>query len=348
MNRRSWLSLALATGLALPALTGCTNTLDDEYRAAVPAQSAVTIPVPGSAKAGTSSSGIGSTSQALLGATSEYYETTLAYSTVVNGSAIALLGIIKAVTAQPSTSSTATTRTWGPGAPGGLDPLAYRLVVTKVATGQFTFSLDARPKASTADADFLPILDGGITKGTAVDTGNGTMTLHFDNTRKLRPDACEVGAIEFVFDNTIASPTLDVSFSKFANDNATNPTCKTDMPTDATYHFSQDAAGNGNFVFAIAGDVDKHKDEMPAKLEELTIRSRWNASGAGRSDVRVSGGDVPGDLMSAGISMMDVTASQCWDTSFATVYETSAPAQLNIVPTDGDPTKCAFTSAQLP
>ena len=43
-----------------------------------------------------------------------------------------------------------------------------------------------------------------------------------------------------------------------------------------------------------------------------------------------------------------VTLSQCWDSSFKTGYETSAPPEVKLVATAGDANKCTFTSAMLP
>ena len=48
-------------------------------------------------------------------------------------------------------------------------------------------------------------------------------------------------------------------------------------------------------------------------LENLVLRSRWEPTGAGRSDARISGGDL---------GAADAQASQCWDTLFREVYYT--------------------------
>jgi hypothetical protein len=51
--------------------------------------------------------------------------------------------------------------------------------------------------------------------------------------------------------------------------------------------------------------------------------------------------------MTAGLGS-SVTASECWDTSFHIVYQTSAPEVANIVPTMGNESACAFSTAALP
>jgi hypothetical protein len=337
------LPLLLAAGVGAGCIPDST-----EYSEATPTAKQVTIPVPGAnGTTSAASNGLGSSSYALLGAPSEYYAFTYTVSVGVNTGTIALIDMVKAIVEQKPTSATATSRTWGPYTPGGLDPLTYRMLVTKVAPGQFTFSLDARLKSSTSDADYQAFLDGMMTKGSAPDTGQGTMTLHFDNRRTLVPSACEEGSIAFAFDNTGSPATNNVMFAQFANNNPANPACKSDTPTDATYKFDQDSTGAGDFVFAFAANVNKPSENKPA-LENVSIRSRWQASGAGRSDFQISGGDVAVDLMALNITPDYVTASQCWGAAFTTVYETSSPAQLNLVATDGDATQCAFTSAMLP
>src|SRR5207244_13436147 len=101
-------------------------------------------------------------------------------STDINLHALGTLALLHAIVEQHPTSRTATSRTWGPWTPGGLDPLTYRAVVERAGAGAYTYSIDARPRASTADQDFLPLLDGKITRGALARTGKGDLTLHFD------------------------------------------------------------------------------------------------------------------------------------------------------------------------
>jgi hypothetical protein len=57
-------------------------------------------------------------------------------------------------------------------------------------------------------------------------------------------------------------------------------------------------------------DID---DSKMAKLEDVTVNSRWNASGAGRADITISGGDLPA-------STPEVDAEECWGTDFTQSY----------------------------
>jgi hypothetical protein len=327
--------------LALSAGAACVD-MDAEYRNALPKNQQVTIQLPGSASQG-AAAGAGQASSALLGDTSEFYLATVGITGVVNGSAIILLGVLDGITEHPATSATSNSRTWGPYAPGGLDPLSYRLLVTKASADMFTFALDARPRTSASDADWLALLDGQIVPGKLDDTGKGTMTLHLDNLRALRPESCLQGDIVYAFDNTAEPIALDVMFDHVANNNPNVRSCNQDAPRDATYHYLRQADGAGDFVFDLPMNVDSG-----SALEDVSIRSRWQASGSGRSDVRVSGGDIPADLAAAGMSGQLVQISECWDPSFKETFEDSTPEQLGLRKTQGSPASCVYTSAMLP
>ena len=126
-------------------------------------------------------------------------------------------------------------------------------------------------------------------------------------------------------------------------DNAGNILCKKDMPIDATYHFTQGHDGAGDFAYTANSNI--HKPEMNKPLlEYVVVRSRWKADGTGRSDARISGGEVTSDLLAAHASQTSVTASQCWDATFNTRFETSTPQELKLIVTAGDESKCAFTA----
>ena len=346
--RTSTLRALSASLLAGAALSGCA-ALDDEYRQAIPTSQQVTIAVPqaGGGAGKSSVGGVGELGQALVGSPSEYYLFTWTVSTAVNTSALALLALLHGIVEQHPTSQTANSRTWGPHPPGGLDPLTYRAVVTREAPGQYAFSIDARLRTSNDEADFQPLLDGGITLGSSPQTGKGHMTLHFDHARLLKPLACEQGTVSHVFDNTQPVATLDVAFDKFANANPRGIGCLGETPHDATYHYDRSGDGSGNFTFALATNVHKLGENKPA-LEDVSIRSRWLASGAGRADVKIAGGEVKTDLEALKLGQTSVIVSQCWDTGFVTAYETSTPEAIQLVKTAGDDKACAFPVMQLP
>ncbi len=337
MLMQRWFSSLVAPVVAF-GLVAC--HADGEYSSALPSSSEVTLTVPSSAGTRSQSGdGIGTTTAALLGATSELYQITWGVSATVNTATVGLVDLLRLVTLFPSTTATINSRTWGPHTPGGLDPLTYRLVVVKLADGHFSYSLDARLRASTSATDFVSFIDGDVTRA-RIGQGHGTMTLHFDNRRRLLPDSCEDGLITAAFSNdTAAGFTNYVTLSAFANANPRNLLCHTDKAVDETYHFAQDQAGRGNFRFVVDADFNQPGENKPAK-EHLDVQSIWTASGAGRSSVTVTGGDVAIDLAAASLSTT-LVATQCWGTSFQTVYQTSSP--LDIMATQGSLGDCIST-----
>ena len=85
-------------------------------------------------------------------------------------------------------------------------------------------------------------------------------------------------------------------------------------------------------TFAVQASMDANA----AVQEDFVVRSRWLPTGAGRSDARLSGGDLGS---AQGI------ASECWDTSFDEVFYTD---NVNYLPTEGSAASCAFTDVDLP
>lgn len=71
-------------------------------------------------------------------------------------------------------------------------------------------------------------------------------------------------------------------------------------------------------------------------LETLTLRSRWLGTGAGRTDARITGGDL---------GSVQVTASECWSTAFGRVYYQDSN---NFSPPEGVESSCAFATQDLP
>ena len=105
-------------------------------------------------------------------------------------------------------------------------------------------------------------------------------------------------------------------------------------PIDADYEYRESADGSGEFSFGATADLD----DDGAAAEDVLVRSRWDATGAGRGDAFFSGGDVPVDVG-------EVTASECWDGGFGrTWYEDS----IGFAPTEGDASSCAFADTKLP
>ena len=88
----------------------------------------------------------------------------------------------------------------------------------------------------------------------------------------------------------------------------------------------------GTFDFKLTKDFIT----TTAALETMSIRSRWQESGAGRSDVMLTGGDLATVPAPA-------TASECWDSNFLSVYMTNSYGDATKL--WGAESMCAFTPA---
>jgi hypothetical protein len=268
-----------------------------------------------------------------------------------------MLGLSRAISQQQATKVEGDTYTWGPSTPSGLERTAWRFTAVKLAEDHWTFHLDGRPKSSSSDADWKVVYDGDVTKGAQnPHRGHGSLNLYFDNAQVVAAKTCGNGnddvlegraAITFAAD---AEPkTVTVDFTDFRN------TCDANSPTrqPARYAYREATDGAGDFQFTAHGNIHKANENKPA-IEKLTMRSRWQADGAGRSDVAVGEGDIPVDLAAASIVGNSVIVTECWDALFNVAYQTTEPTDLPqglkdaIRPTEGNAASCAFTQAELP
>ena len=89
---------------------------------------------------------------------------------------------------------------------------------------------------------------------------------------------------------------------------------------------------SGTLILTALADASTPKDGTNENVDE---KSRWDASGAGRADVKMSGGDF---------GSTTVMASQCWGSTFAQVYYTD---NVDYQPTAGSASACAFGQASF-
>ncbi len=226
-----------------------------------------------------------------------------------------MLVLIHSIVQLPVSSVSGNVYTWGPGSQP-LDPANYRLDVTANTDGTFDYVLSGQNKTQ-ANAQFLAIITGHADPG-----DNGTFTLDFDASAQVDPidNASNKGQIAATYD--LVAKTLGLHISTTDANNS---------PVVADYAYAQNPDDSGDMTFT----ADENVGGGPA-LENLTVRSRWLATGAGRADVRLDGGDL---------GATEAIASQCWNTNFLEVYYTD---NVSFLPTDGDPTQCAYTDVDLP
>jgi hypothetical protein len=254
----------------------------------------------------------------IVGQLAQYYVVTRDATAAFNGGAAWVLVLIHSIVQLPVTSIQGNVYTWGPGSQP-LDPADYRLDVTANADGTFDYVLSGRNKTQ-ANAQFLAVITGHADPANGL--GNGTFTLDFDASAEVDPidNGSNKGTIAATYD--LATRHLDLLISS---------TNASGTPVSADYTYDEGADQSGDMTFSAQTDVGGG----PA-LENLVLRSRWLPTGAGRSDARISGGDL---------GSADAQASQCWDSLFREVYYTD---NVSFLPTEGDPTQCAYTDVDLP
>lgn len=321
--------LAIAITLMVAA-TACGRA--QQFVSAVPTKDQIRMNVPAN-------------NQALAaGDQSELYLATLGISTSVNGGVLWVFDVIEAILGMPPTTIDEDQAVWGPSEPRGLERLSYRFTVDRVAEGHFTYKLEARLKENTEESDFVIVFDGEAFPGDD-DRGTGTLNWHLGSRRNLVISDCDlIGEIHVEYDTTTEPRMLDVVFEGVADE------CKGEEPTDAHYIYTEAEDASGSMDFAFRNNIHKPEENKPQE-EIFAVRSRWLATGQGRSDVQVSEGEIPADLATyiPGTTADSVEIVECWSDVFVVDYTDTNPDELEPHlnhEESGDAALCAFTDAE--
>jgi hypothetical protein len=322
--------------VALAALAaGCAKTekiTADEARNALPHAAALQIDTPAdaaeraepAAQAAMAAGGgeQGAVFKPLWWSSSEYARWTYFTAWTVNGGAWWTLTLLKFVTLFPPTECDDSTCTWGPWEEGAaLDPSQkikrWRLVVTKVDEGHFEYTLAA--ENLLAPAGYLTIVSG-VAFPKNPWQGHGEFTISFDNARQLPEPKEDYGVLTIRYDNEGA---LAVDATLVGGRSAEDR----DVLINAAYAFDASADG-GELQVAF-----ETRDDVSA-IDRVSLRSRWDSTGAGRGDAKV--------FATEGSYEFQGWASECWDDGvggFDLTYDTDGPVN--------DPSYCpvAFQSA---
>lgn len=309
----------LILGAAVVALSACGVDGATSFRQGVPKKDAVKMKMPGQGTALTSSTG--TRRDGLEGERAEFYALTRAVTLTVNGGTAGVLNLVEQITEYPPSTITQDSATWGPHT-DALSPNTWKLVVTRSASAQNTYTYELSGKGKTeADSAYRVVLSGTHVDG-GENFGTGTFLLDFTAASQLPEHDGNVGAATITYSRATSSSDTEIN-AEFVGirDGA--------QTVDAQYHYVE-TPGQGGLL-----DYDFQKDFVagPA-IENATIRSRWQQSGAGRSDIRASGGDTTSD----------VTISECWDSGFLSRF---LEASFASGPSYGTAAVCAFTTASF-
>lgn len=249
-----------------------------------------------------------------------WYVATRGVELTFNGGSAWVLDLLHAIVKFPVTSVADDTLTWGPWS-DALSPAEYKLDVHVVGDGTFGYALSGRSK-TTAGAVFEPVIHGTADPRAGELAASGEFVIDFDAGRRVNPidGGDDHGSVDAHYD--LAKRHLDLAITT---------TDDRGEPVVADYAYDGADDGSGDMTFEFSADAGGG-----SALETSTLRSRWLATGAGRADARIAGGDL---------GTAEITASECWDTAFARVYYGDS---AGFAPTEGSETSCAFATADLP
>lgn len=285
-------------------LVGCGGmNREDQFRAALPTKEQVEVKTP--AKEGQA---LQVDAQGGQGQTSDFYQLTRATTVLVNGGTLAVLSLVDNVTKYQPTTVTEDTAVWGPSTEA-LARNTWKLTVKKTGDKTYSYTLSAKAK-DAADSAYVDVLTGSHTA--VVDAagepvkgfGQGEFTLDWDKQSTLPEHDNNVGTltVKYSRQDATTAATVTAAFRQVKDDK--DPSKR----VNADYTYAATPGQGGEFNFKLPQDY--YQVSGSTKLEDLTIKSRWLETGAGRSDIKLSGGDLVGEA----------TVNECWDAGFASRF----------------------------
>jgi hypothetical protein len=332
MYAKTWLWFG-GCSLAINLLSGCVLQKKDDidaFRDAVPHSQSVSLSGPDSSSGSSSTASAPPPRGALSTAPpatayAKWYGFTRDMRDGVNGvTAGVLAGAWLIIQSEPSATTT-DSATWGPYT-DELDPATYRFRVTRIATDEYEYVLEGRPRASNSDTDYRAVLSGhGYGKPSSMH-GQGTFTIDLDAAKTLDP---------YKHPNDSGSVTIAHDLPPDASDDlgALPRTITATVTPQGEAHYMVRSIANLDHTGVV--HVDAHvdiDDSKMTKLEDVTVNSRWNQTGAGRADITIKGGDLPATIS-------EVDAEECWGVDFSQSYYNDS---VNFAPSAGDANACVY------
>jgi hypothetical protein len=287
---------------------GCgVESAEDEFRDGLPSKEMVQVKEPGAGTGQRLESD--AVSGLALGQRSDFYSFTRGATVIVNGGTVFVLNLLEEITKNPPTTLEGDVAVWGPHTEA-LSPTTWKLTVTKTGDNTYTYKLEGKGKTE-ADSAFKTVLSGS--HSIAVDAqgnrqrnfGSGDMKLDWDAAQALPEHDNNIGTLDIRYSRPDAKSviTVDAAFRNVKDDE------RPGTRVNADYLYKETPDAGGEFDFGLSKNFDT--DASRPAVERLTIKSRWAQSGAGRADVKITGGDF---------GVADARVSECWDANFASQY----------------------------
>lgn len=310
---------------------GCIQEKGPNLGDALPRGEDIRVKLPDSSAAGQieSRDGIGSTRLEELGQLADYYLVTRNVSRGLNFSVGWVLLVVHVVVQFPPTTIDAndageTVYTWGPHS-DALDPAEWMLVVTEhEVDADYSWQLDGRDKTNPG-TEFYTMISGRALPGDEPHRGTGSFVIDWDESEKANPvdNQGKRGTVSVEYDlenRDGTAATVDMVIDSFEPDEG-----GIEQPVLFEYNYAENLDTSGSFLFGMHGNLDDG-----GMFEDAVITSDWLVTGEGHADITVSGGDL---------SDVEVTATECWDSSFRRVYYGDS---MDWSPTEGDVADCAL------
>jgi hypothetical protein len=324
---------SIAVALVALAVAGCGRKPVD-FAYGFPTDEQVKVAMPTSSGSGLREAPEGmpeSMARPAPGETADLYQLTRGATYLVNGATLWVLGGLRAATVHRPSSVVGETAVYGPHTPY-LSAVTWKLTVTRTDFNVFTYVLEAKDKTAD-DTTFRTVMSGSHTvsvnaRGAPIPGhGEGTFLIEWDKAAGLQGSDRNVGTAEFRYGHVDpkSEAYVEVSFNNIANGDP-------NQSFNSEYRFKLQPDQSGEFQFAL--DINMHPFQ-PAKsaLERWSVKSRWQSEGAGRSDVRATGGDLTAPQ----------TVSECWDAGFLSRYYASSEEPASGYGTEAS--ACAFATA---
>lgn len=288
---------SILAAAALLAACGQSQDPEEKYRKALPGASSVQLGVPDSTSGVTGQLNrltLDRPSRELGGQPlyqSEYAVMSYWTAVTVNVGVWWTLELVKVITSYPATDCNESACTWGPWL--GDDGLNFWKFHAEKVGEAYDWQLSLQP-ANDSAAPWVDLIAGHAVPGVDKDHGSGTFTIDFDAQDGLQhADGWvkeDFGTLEITYDNT-SGVSIQATLTGGHNDDPD----KLDHIMNAVYDFNDTGAG-GVLQFAV---------EDVTATENVSLRTRWNESGAGRADAHYNDPDAIGGAI-------DYFASQCW------------------------------------
>ncbi len=213
------------------------------------------------------------------------------------------------------------------------DTVEWKLVVSKSDTGglHYDYTLSGKLKSG---GDFVDVVKATIYPSDKPGYGHGTLTIDGDAANQLDPASSQGGKLQIAYDNVDKlSITVEIVGGQGPNGEKAN----------LTFAFSKTDQG-GDLQVAI-------DDSSSAGQQTVEIHVRWDATGAGRSDVDIKGEEIQSGKSGSFEAIECWGPATCYELEYLSVSGTCSPcatADCSYSFQTGDSAKCAFQDAAPP